>query len=68
MNDLRERTQETILSLRKARLDNLLASKRKITTSDTDQKEKYAISLKDLKIPSDYEIDINKYYQNVILF
>ena len=68
LNDLRERTEETFLSIRKERLENLFSSKRKITKNDKDNNKKYQMSVKELNIPSDFEININKYYQNVILY
>ena len=68
LNDLRDRTEETFLSIRKERLDNLFSSKRKITKNEKDKNKKYQMSVKELNIPSDFEININKYYQNVILY
>ena len=68
LNDLRDRTEETFLSIRKERLENLFSSKRKITKNDKDNNKKYQMSVKELNIPSDFEININKYYQNVILY
>lgn len=68
LNDLRDRTEETFLSIRKERLENLFSSKRKISKNDKDNNKKYQMSVKELNIPSDFEININKYYQNVILY
>lgn len=68
LNDLRDRTEETFLSIRKERLENLFSSKRKITKNEKDKNKKYQMSVKELNIPSDFEININKYYQNVILY
>ena len=56
------------LSLRKNKLNDILASKRKINfNSEINSKlnEEYSIDLNDLLIPEEQKIDINKFYENV---
>ena len=60
--------EQTLLSIRKEKLENLFSSKRKVRKTNSDKNKKFEMSFKELNIPSDFEIKMNKYYQNVILF
>ena len=63
--------EESKLSLRKKNLNNIISSKRKlIFENETDSKvdEEYAIDIKKILIPEEFKIDINKFYENVIIY
>ena len=63
--------EESKLSLRKKNLNNILSSKRKlIFENEIDSKvdEEYAIDIKKIVIPEEFKIDINKFYENVIIY
>jgi hypothetical protein len=63
--------EESKLSLRKKNLNNILSSKRKlIFENETDSKvdEEYVIDIKKIVIPEEFKIDINKFYENVIIY
>ena len=63
--------EESKLSLRKKNLNNILSSKRKlIFENETDSKvdEEYGIDIKKIVIPEEFKIDINKFYENVIIY
>lgn len=48
-------------------MDYLIASKRKRPQNEEPQDASYRIKIKDLQLPSEYEINLNKYYENVII-
>lgn len=63
--------EESKLSLRKKNLNNILSSKRKlIFENETDSKvdEEYVIDIKKIVIQEEFKIDINKFYENVIIY
>ena len=63
--------EESKLSLRKKNLNNILSSKRKlILENETDSKvdKEYVIDIKEIIIPEEFKIDINKFYENVIIY
>ena len=63
--------EESKLSLRKKNLYNIISSKRKlIFENETDSKvdEEYVIDIKKIVIPEEFKIDINKFYENVIIY
>lgn len=63
--------EESKLSLRKKNLNNIISSKRKlIFKNETDSKvdEEYVIDIKKIVIPEEFKIDINKFYENVIIY
>ena len=63
--------EESKLSLRKKNLNNIISSKRKlIFENETDSKvdEEYVIDIKKIIIPEEFKIDINKFYENVIIY
>lgn len=63
--------EESKLSLRKKNLNNIISSKRKlIFENETDSKvdEEYIIDIKKIVIPEEFKIDINKFYENVIIY
>lgn len=63
--------EESKLSLRKKNLNNIISSKRKlIFENETDSKvdEEYGIDIKEIIIPEEFKIDINKFYENVIIY
>ena len=63
--------EESKLSLRKKNLNNILSSKRKlIFENETDSKvdKEYVIDIKKIVIPEEFKIDINKFYENVIIY
>jgi hypothetical protein len=63
--------EESKLSLRKKNLNNILSSKRKlILENETDSKvdKEYEIDIKKILIPEEFKIDINKFYENVIIY
>ena len=63
--------EESKLSLRKKNLNNILSSKRKlIFENETDSKvdKEYVIDIKEIIIPEEFKIDINKFYENVIIY
>jgi hypothetical protein len=63
--------EESKLSLRKKNLNNIISSKRKlIFENETDSKvdEEYVIDIKKIVIPEEFKIDINKFYENVIIY
>lgn len=67
-DDLKLEKEEIRLSLRKKKITNIISSKRKILhhiQNVNDNKEKYTIELKDIKIPNEYQIDIPKFLDNV---
>lgn len=63
--------EESKLSLRKKNLNNIISSKRKlIFENETDSKvdEEYVIDIKKIVIQEEFKIDINKFYENVIIY
>ena len=63
--------EESKLSLRKKNLNNIISSKRKlIFENETDSKvdKEYVIDIKKILIPEEFKIDINKFYENVIIY
>ena len=63
--------EESKLSLRKKNLNNIISSKRKlIFKNETDSKvdKEYEIDIKKILIPEEFKIDINKFYENVIIY
>lgn len=63
--------EESKLSLRKKNLNNIISSKRKlIFENETDSKvdKEYVIDIKKIVIPEEFKIDINKFYENVIIY
>jgi hypothetical protein len=63
--------EESKLSLREKNLNNIISSKRKlIFENETDSKvdEEYVIDIKKIVIPEEFKIDINKFYENVIIY
>ena len=63
--------EESKLSLRKKNLNNIISSKRKlIFENETDSKvdEEYVIDIKKIVIPEEFKIDINKFYENVMIY
>ena len=63
--------EESKLSLRKKNLNNIISSKRKlIFENETDSKvdKEYVIDIKEIIIPEEFKIDINKFYENVIIY
>lgn len=63
--------EESKLSLRKKNLNNIISSKRKlIFENETDSKvdEEYVIDIKKIIIQEEFKIDINKFYENVIIY
>lgn len=63
--------EESKLSLRKKNLNNIISSKRKlIFENETDSKvdEECGIDIKKIVIPEEFKIDINKFYENVIIY
>jgi hypothetical protein len=67
-DDLKLEKEELRLSLRKKKITNIISSKRKILhniQNANDNKEKYTIELKDIKIPNEWQIDVSKFLDNV---
>ena len=67
-DDLKLEKEELRLSLRKKKITNIISSKRKILQNiqnANDNKEKYTIALKEIKIPNECQIDIPKFLDNV---
>ena len=67
-DDLKLEKEEKRLSLRKKKITNIISSKRKILQNiqnANDNKEKYTIELKDIKIPNEWQIDVSKFLYNV---
>ena len=63
--------EESKLSLRKKNLNNIISSKRKlIFENETDSKvdKEYVIDIKKIIIQEEFKIDINKFYENVIIY
>ena len=63
--------EESKLSLRKKNLNNIISSKRKlIFENETDSKvdEEYVIDIKKIVIQEEFKIDINKFYENVMIY
>ena len=63
--------EESKLSLRKKNLNNIISSKRKlIFENETDSKvdKEYEIDIRKILIPEEFKIDINKFYENVIIY
>jgi hypothetical protein len=63
--------EESKLSLRKKNLNNIISSKRKlIFKNETDSKvdEEYVIDIKKIVIQEEFKIDINKFYENVMIY
>ena len=70
-DDLKLEKEEIRLSLRKKKITNIISSKRKISyniQNINDNKEKYSIEFKDIKIPNECQIDISKFLDNVRAF
>ena len=67
-DDLKLEKEEIRLSLRKKKITSIISSKRKILYNignANDNKEKYTIELKDIKIPNEWQIDVSKFLDNV---
>lgn len=67
-DDLKLEKEEIRLSLRKKKITSIISSKRKILyniQNANDNKEKYTIELKDIKIPNEWQIDVSKFLDNV---
>ena len=67
-DDLKLEKEELRLSLRKKKITNIISSKRKILQNiqnANDNKEKYTIEPKEIKIPNECQIDIPKFLDNV---
>ena len=67
-DDLKLEKEEIRLSLRKKKITSIISSKRKILyniQNANDNKEKYTIELKDIKIPNEFQIDVSKFLDNV---
>ena len=65
---LKKEQENSKLALRKKRLNNILLSKRKIDFNNeinSKLNDEYFIDLKDIIIPDEEKIDINKFYQDV---
>jgi hypothetical protein len=67
-DDLKLEKEEIRLSLRKKKITSIISSKRKILyniQNANDNKEKYTIEPKEIKIPNECQIDIPKFLDNV---
>ena len=67
-DDLKLEKEELRLSLRKKKITNIISSRRKILNNiqnANDNKEKYTIEPKEIKIPNECQIDIPKFLDNV---
>ena len=63
--------EESKLSLRKKNLNNIISSKRKLifeNETDSNVDKEYVIDIKKIVIQEEFKIDINKFYENVIIY